>query len=60
MSTDSNINLPTDMQLRVLILTASYFGAFFPSIFTSVTCAEDFIPSDGGAPTSELYTTNYS
>jgi len=57
---DDNINCPIMKELVVLILTNNYFGKFFPAIFTSVTCSEDFIRQDSGKQTSELYTTNVS
>jgi len=55
---DSNVNLPSMYELRLLLLTVNYFGAFFPAIFTSVTCSEDFVSLSAGRATSELYTTN--
>jgi hypothetical protein len=54
----SNINRPNLSQFTLMTLIRRYMGRFFPAIFNSITCMSDFISTDGGVDTAELYTTS--
>jgi len=54
----SNINVVTPKQFRLMSLLKRYMGAFMPVIINSVSMLPNFIPSDNGMPSAELYTTH--
>lgn len=56
----SNICVPSKDDLVIMLYIRRYLGRFFPSILNSLTCASEFMSTDKGASTYELYTTNIS
>jgi len=56
----SNINIPSTSDVILMMYLKRYLGRFFPSIFNSLTCAAEFMTTEKGAATYELYTSTVS